>query len=84
MPASLFAGTESYTCCVATRLNTLGLDNGGDSGCTYLACRLVQQLPGPFTAVVSIGFPPSADSLDFVPELLFLFIVLIDEIAESV
>jgi len=58
---------------IATGPDTLSLDNGGDSGHAYWANRSAQQLPGPFTPAVSIGLPPTADSLDPVPELLVLF-----------
>jgi len=70
----------------AARPDTLSLDNGGDSGRAYWANNSpsAQQLPGPFTPTVSIGLPPRADSLDFVPELLALFVAFLDKATNSI
>ena len=44
--------------------DTLGHDNGGDSGSAYLgATQFSLQLPGPFRLRAGVGLPPYPDSL---------------------
>ena len=71
--------------------DTLGLDNGGDSGSAYLgAAPFSLRLPGPFSLRAGIGLPPYPDSLS--PALrptspvlsLSRFLNLIINIAHSV
>ena len=66
-PASLIAGTGVLGTPRRTSGNsdTLGPDNGGDSGSAYLEGLLsASQLPGPFTLCVSTGLSPHPGSLN--------------------
>jgi len=66
-PASLIAGTGAFRILRRTSGNsdTLGPDNGGDSGSAYLEGLLsASQLPGPFTLCASTGLSPHPGSLN--------------------